>query len=75
MTTAPLPMADARTLPLLGRAKLRAETRLRDGTSLPDGSIGTIVEVLGGGAAYIVEFVQPKPAVATLRAEELLAVR
>ena len=33
------------------------------------------MEVLGGGAAYIVEFVQPKPAVATLRAEELLAVR
>ncbi|WP_238179663.1 DUF4926 domain-containing protein [Methylobacterium dankookense] len=38
---------------------------------MPAGATGTIVEVLGGGDAYIVEFLHPAHAVLTLRADAL----
>jgi hypothetical protein len=55
-----------------------ATVRLREGLStegvaVPATASGTIVEVLGGGEAYIVEFFEPRHAVVTVR-HELLAL-
>lgn len=44
-----------------------------EGESLPSGAIGTIVECLNGGVAYIVEFSHPHHAVVTVYDRTLVA--
>jgi len=52
-------------LPLLSRVRL-AHNLNTEGLNLPLGSMGTIVETLDPGIAYIVEFFQPHHCVATV---------
>lgn len=59
----------------LSRVSLRAEQSSRDGTCVPAGSKGTIVAVLSGGKAYMVEFVRPVQAVLTLQARDFSPLR
>lgn len=54
------------TLRELSDVVLLSEAEAEDGLSLPAGSIGTVVSVLGGGKAYLVEFATPRPVLATL---------
>jgi len=44
-----------------------------DGSSVPEGSYGTVVAVYGGGAAYEVEFAYPVAGNATVEASDLRA--
>lgn len=53
---------------------LRADQRTRDGRRVPQGSSGTVVEVLGQGRAYTVEFARPFHALVTVEAGDVTAV-
>ncbi len=75
MTNAPDILTEAGALSFLGRARLRADRQARDGTHVPAGAAGTVVEILGGGQACIVEFVDPVQTVLTVRAEDLTGLR
>ena len=44
-----------------------------DGRDVPAGSHGTVMNVLGDGAAYYVEFAEPEPALALIYADNLRA--
>ncbi len=55
----------------LARVALRTDQRTRDGRDVPAGAAGTIVDVLAGGRAYIVEFVRPFAAIVTVEAHDL----
>lgn len=61
--------AAGQALPALSRAELRVPQVARDGRTLPARSSGTIVEVLGGGQAYMIEFVAPFAALLTVDAD------
>ena len=52
----------------LDRVALLSEQEDRAGTLVPQGTVGTIVAVLKGGRAFIVEFTRPVAAVVTVRA-------
>lgn len=48
--------------------QLSSRLSLEDGRTLPGGSIGAIVGVWDGGAAYVVEFAEPFHMIVTLPA-------
>lgn len=66
-----LPGANA--LAALSRVTLRATQQTRDGRQVPQGSSGTVVEVLGQGRAYMVEFGRPFHALVTVEARDVMA--
>lgn len=55
----------------LSLATLRTPQETWDGVVVPAGATGTIVDVLGGGRAYVLDFVEPYNAVATVDAGQL----
>lgn len=60
------------TIEELSRVALQRPVDLGDQPrQLPIGSSGTIVSVLEGGAAYLVEFTEPFPALVELAAEDV----
>ncbi len=69
------PPAGANVLPELSRVELLSAEQTRDGRLVPARSAGTIVEVLAKGDAYMVEFVEPFPALLTLDAYRVRAIR
>lgn len=56
------------------RVELLRPERTRQGRSVPAGSRGTIVEVLGDLEAFMVEFQQPFAALLTVRPSAICAV-
>lgn len=60
-------------LPLreLDRVALASDQATRGGETVPAGSAGTIVAVLGEGQAYMVEFARPFHALVTVMAREV----
>ncbi len=75
MTNAADILTESGALSFLGRARLRSDRQARDGTLVPAGATGAVVEILGGGRACIMEFVDPVQTVLTVRAEDLTALR
>jgi hypothetical protein len=57
-------------LPLLASVRLRAGLST-EGVAVPASASGTIVEILGRGEAYVVEFFAPRHAVVTVRHDML----
>ncbi len=55
----------------IDRVTLRSEQVSRSGTRVPAGSTGTVVAVLKGGEAYMVEFMRPVEAVVTVEPGDL----
>ena len=58
-------------LPELSRVAVLVSTPTDADVTMPVGSIGTVVFVYNGGAAYEVEFAQPMGALATVEAQNL----
>lgn len=58
----------------LDRVELRVPRDERGGRSVPAGSDGTIVAVLKGGAAYIVEFERPFQALVTVEPADIVQI-
>ncbi|MEH3120112.1 MAG: DUF4926 domain-containing protein [Methylorubrum populi] len=56
---------------LLSTVALRTDQKSWDGELVPAGASGTIVEVLKGGEAYVVDIAEPFDAIVTVRAPEL----
>ena len=59
----------------LDRVTLRVARQERGSQAVPAGSDGTIVAVLKGGEAYIVEFVRPVQALVTVEPEDIGPVK
>ncbi|WP_342150559.1 hypothetical protein [Methylorubrum sp. SB2] len=59
---------------LFGTVALRSDQTSWDGERVPAGASGTVVEVLKGGEAYVVDVVEPFDAVVTVVAHELNVV-
>ena len=55
----------------LSLARIRTPQTTWDGETVPAGTSGTIVEILGGGREYVLDFVEPYDSVATVRADQL----
>ena len=55
----------------LDRVRVLADVEADEGVMVPAGSIGTVVAIWAGGAAYEVEFTRPVDALATIRLELL----
>lgn len=70
--TSPRPVARDRDEPHriqeLDRVKLLADVLGDDMVTVPAGSIGTVVAIWSGGAAFEVEFTRPVDALATVEA-------
>jgi hypothetical protein len=62
----------SKVLPLFASVRLVRTVRA-DGDAMPTGAMGTIVERLGGGEAYIVEFFEPRHSVMTVHSQALSA--
>ena len=62
---------DPASFPLFANVALAAELSA-EGERMPSGARGTIVDVLGGGAAYAVEFFIPQHCVLTVPAGALV---
>lgn len=56
---------------LFGTVALRSDQTSWDGERVPAGASGTVVEILKGGAVYVVDVVGPFGAVVTVQASEL----
>ena len=70
----PIDQLDATRLAVradLSLATLRTAQRTWDGAIVPAGTTGTLVDVLDRGRAYVLDFVEPYNAVATVSAEQL----
>lgn len=63
--------AESASLPELTRATLTAPAKASTGAIFAAGSVGTIVGVWKGGAAYEVEFPEPVGSLATVAAADL----
>ena len=56
----------------LDRVRTRADLVGEDGERVPAGSVGTVVAVWGGGAAFDVEFTRPVEALAAIAPDLLV---
>ena len=56
---------NTKKLPLLSNIRLISPIS-SDGESLPSGAVGTVVELLAEGSAYIIEFDEPRHCVVTV---------
>lgn len=55
----------------LSTVALRTEQKSWDGDIVPAGASGTVVEVLKGGEAYVVDVTEPFDAIVTIKAPDL----
>jgi hypothetical protein len=53
-------------------SRVKALVEIREGDDVaPAGSVGTVVDVIGGGAGFVVEFTSPKHVVVLVQPSEI----